>query len=60
MNARPKTKDEDKRSQRINFMVSVKEKKEIETLAKLSGYPFISDYIRRVALGYEHGDRSKL
>lgn len=60
MNPRPQKNIEDKQLCQMSFYCTREEKEEIEILAKKHGYTKRTDYMRRVCLGYEKADRTKL
>jgi hypothetical protein len=59
MNPRPTKKETEKLTQSISFFCTIKEQQEIEAIMKSLGYNKRSDYLRRVALGYEIANRKK-
>ena len=60
MNARPTKFEPEKRSNQVIFKCSDIELEELNRLTMLYGYANRADFIRRVCLGYEQVDRTKL
>ena len=61
MNARPAKKPADKRKHQLKLYANDKEREEIVAIAIAHGYNEydLSEYLRRVALGYLYPERSK-
>ncbi len=60
MHARPRINENEKLTRQFTFYCTDEERAEIKTLARIHGYKSASEYIRRVALGYESANRDEL